>query len=46
LGIGFLAFPALAGDIHTTTLVPNPCSAGQDGEPADAGANPPYTCAR
>ena len=44
VGIGFSAFPALAGDVRGATTAVNPCSAGADGEPADAGPDPPYRC--
>ena len=44
VGITFTAFPVLPGAVHQTNLVSNPCAAGADGEPPDAGSDPPYTC--
>jgi len=44
VGIGFSAFPVLPGDLHPTTIDPNPCAAGADGEPPDSGSDPPYRC--
>jgi hypothetical protein len=44
IGFAFTAFPALAGDVRVGTPDVNPCTAGPDGQPPDAGADPPYRC--
>jgi hypothetical protein len=44
IGFAFTAFPALVGDVRVGTPDVNPCAAGPDGQPSDAGADPPYRC--
>jgi hypothetical protein len=44
IGFAFTASPALVGDVRTGTPDVNPCTAGPDGQPPDAGADPPYRC--
>ncbi len=39
-----VAFPALAGAVREPPVDSNPCVAGSNGQPADAGPNPPYRC--